>query len=395
MESLLSDVNAVVGVTGSFIADRKGKLLARALPPTYDGAAVELVARTMMQTFTGLETARRRKVGDIDVVFKEGRLIMKPFGEGCVGIVTVPRINVALLNLTASAAVRRIHEEIKQRAAAQPEPAAIPRAAAPAAPAAPAPAAQVAAALVAAAPVKAGSPREAAALDIVQTARDRKLVLRVMGDTAVRLRCPTASTFPPTENDEILELVTRGRQSADVEHLMKERGINAESRFNMLHASERLRFVEPEARLPIEVFLDAFEAFHRIELADRLQLDEVTLPLSDLLLLELQVVDSTPQEQKRILSLLADHAVGDGADNIDPARITEVCADDWGWYKTVTVNLENAIKVAPTMLKGEQPGIVEQRARQLIKGIEDAPKSMGWQIRARLGERRPWYNVPE
>jgi predicted regulator of Ras-like GTPase activity (Roadblock/LC7/MglB family) len=390
MESLLSDVNAVVGVTGSFIADRKGKILARALPPTYDGAAVELVARTMMQTFTGLETARRRKVGDIDVVFKEGRLIMKPFGEGCVGIVTVPRINVALLNLTASAAVRRIHEEIKQRAAAQPEAAAPPRAAAAEAPTAPAPAVPVAAA-----PVKVGSPRETAALDIVQAARDRKLALRVIGDTAVRLRCPTASTFPPTENDEILELVTRGRQSADVEHLMKERGINAESRFNMLHASERLRFVEPEARLPIEVFLDAFEAFHRLELADRLQLDEVTLPLSDLLLLELQVVDSTPQEQKRILSLLADHAVGDGADDIDPARITEVCADDWGWYKTVTMNLENAIKVAPTMLKGEQPGIVEQRARQLIKGIEDAPKSMGWQVRARLGERRPWYNVPE
>jgi predicted regulator of Ras-like GTPase activity (Roadblock/LC7/MglB family) len=384
MESLLNDVNAVIGVTGSFIADRKGKILARALPPAYDGAVLELVARTMMQTFTGLETARRRKVGDIDVIFKEGRLIMKPFGDGCVGIVTVPRINVALLNLTASAVVRKIHEEVKQRAAAQPE------SAVPAASAAPAPAEPVVAA-----PVKAGSPRETTALEFVQAARDRKLVLRVMGDTAVRLRCPSASAFPSTENDEILELVARGRQSADVERLMKERGTNPESRFNMLHASERLRFVEPEARLPIEVFLDAFEAFHRIELADRLQLDDVTLPLADLLLLELQVVDSTPQGQKRILSLLADHEVGNGADNIDPARIVELCADDWGWYKTVTMNLENAIKAAATLLKGEQPRIVEQRARQLIKAIEEAPKSMGWQVRARLGERRPWYNVPE
>jgi hypothetical protein len=59
------------------------------------------------------------------------------------------------------------------------------------------------------------------------------------------------------------------------------------------------------------------------------------------------------------------------------------------------MNLENAIKAAPTLLKGEQPRIVEQRARQLIKAIEEAPKSMGWQVRARLGERRPWYNVPE
>jgi predicted regulator of Ras-like GTPase activity (Roadblock/LC7/MglB family) len=392
MESLLGDVNAVVGVTGSFIADRKGKILARALPPTYDGAALELVARTMMQTFAGLEMARRRKVGDIDVVFKEGRLIMKPFGDGCVGIVTVPRINVALLNLTANVAVRRIHDEIKQRAGAQPEaspaPAAagvVPVAVVVAAPAAPA----------AAAPVKATSPRESAALDLVQAARDHKLALRVMGDTAVRLRCPTASSFPPTENDEILELVTRGRQSGEVERLMKERGCTPEARFNTLHGSERLRFVDTQAKLPIEVFLDAFEAFHRIELADRLQVDEVTLPLADLLLLELQVVDSTPQEQKRILSLLADHAVGGGPDSIDPARLAEVCGDDWGWWKTVTMNLENAIKAAPTLLKGDQPGTVEQRIRQLIKAIEEAPKSMGWQVRARLGDRRPWYNVPE
>lgn len=388
MERLLTDVNAVVGVAGSFIADRKGKVLARALPPTYDSASLELVARTMMQTFTGLETARRRKVGDIDVVFRDGRLLMKPFGEGCMGILTVPRINVALLNLTANVAVRKIHDEMKQGAAP-------PEAARPAAAEAVAPVPAPAPPPAAATPVRAGSPRESAAVELAHAASDRKIALRVMGDTAVRLRCPTSSAFPPTENDEILELAARGRQSSDLERLMKERGFTPETRFNTLHGSERLRFVQSEARLPVEVFLDAFEAFHRLELAERLQQDEVTLPLADLLLLELQVVDSTPQEQKRILALLADHAVGGGADSIDPARIAEVCGDDWGWWKTVTMNLENAIKAAPTLLKGDQPSAVEQRVRQLLKAIESAPKSMGWQVRARLGDRRPWYNVPE
>lgn len=386
MESLLSDVNAVVGVTGSFVADRKGKILARAFPPTYDGASLELVARTMMQTVSGLEMARRRKVGDIDVVFHDGRLLVKPFGDGCMGILTSPRINVALLNLTANMTVRKVHDRIKQDADSHAE--GTTPAAAPVAPA-------LAESRAAAAVSQAGSPREAAGLDLVQAARDHNLALRLMGDTAVRLRCPSASAFPPTESDEILELVVRGRQSADVERVMKERGFNPEMRFNTLHGSERLRFVQPEAKLPVEVFLDAFEAFHRLELAERLPLDELTLPLADLLLLELQVVDSTPQEQKRILSLLADHAVGSGADRIDPVRLAEVCGDDWGWYKTVTMNLANAVTAAPNFLKGDQPGTVEQRARQLLKAIEDAPKSMGWQVRARLGERRPWYNVPE
>ncbi len=378
MESLLSEVNAVIGVTGSFVGDRKGRILARALPSVYDDRSLEIVARTMMQTFTGLETARRRKVGDIDMLFREGRLIMKPFSEGCLGIVCVPRFNVALLNLTANVTLRKIHEVLKQKAAAQAEAVAPP-----------------AAAVAAAVPVRVNSPREAAALALVQAARERKLLLRVMGDTAVRLRCPTASTFPATEDDEIIEFAVRGRQSGDIEHLMKERGINADARFNMLQGSDRLRFVDPKAALPIEVFLNAFEAFHRIELADRLELDEPTLQLSDLILTQLQVVHFAPQDQKRILALLADHEVGNGADMFDAARIAEVCSDDWGWYKTVTMNLEKAIAAAPSALKGDLAGLVEQRARRMIKAIEEAPKSMGWQVRAQLGERRVWYTVPE
>lgn len=382
MESLLSDINAVIGVTGSFIGDTKGRILARALPSVYDNGTLELVARTMSQTFAGLETARRRKIGDIDMVFKDGRLIVKPFGEGCLGIVCVARINVALLNLTANLTLRKIHEQLKVR----PTPVAeTPAAAAPP---------EV---LAAPAPMRvtAHSPREAAALALVQAASERKTLLRVLGDTAVRLRCPTAATFPATDDDEIIELVARGRQSGDVASLMKDHGCAPDTRFNTLHGSDRLRFVDEKARLPIEVFLNAFEAYHRLELSDRLPVDEVSVPLADLLLLQLQVVNFTPQDQKRILALLADHDVGPGAESIDPTRVVEVCADDWGWTKTVTMNLEKAIAAAPAHLTGDSPKRIEARARRLIQLIDEAPKSLGWQVRARLGERRPWYNVPE
>ena len=93
------------------------------------------------------------------LVFGDGRLIVKPFGEGCVGIVCVPRINVALVNLTANVTVRKIHDALKERAAAS-EPAA-PAAVSPTV--APPPA--EAAAPVALTP---RSPREAAALAILR-----------------------------------------------------------------------------------------------------------------------------------------------------------------------------------------------------------------------------------
>jgi predicted regulator of Ras-like GTPase activity (Roadblock/LC7/MglB family) len=382
MESLLSEINAVIGVSGSFIGDTKGRILARALPSIYDSGTLVVVARTMSQTFAGLETARRRKVGDMDMVFKEGRLVVKPFGEGFLGIVCVPRFNVALLNMTANVTVRKIHELLKER----PTPVAAAPAAAPPAGvlAAPAPARLIA-----------NSPRESAALALVQMAGEHKILLRIMGDTAVRLRCPSAAAFPPTEEDEILEFVARGRQTSELEHVMKARGNTADARFNMLHASERLRFVDPAAGLPMEVFLNAFEEYHRLELSDRLPVDEISLPLADLLLLQLQVVNYTPQHQKRILALLADHDIGPGDDSIDPARVVEVCAEDWGWAKTVTMNLEKAIAAAPAHLTGESPKRVETRARRLIQLIEEAPKTLGWQVRSRMGERRPWYNVPE
>lgn len=377
MESLLGDINAVIGVTGSFVADRKGRILSRALPSVYDSAALEIVARTMAQTFAGLETARRRKVGDIDMLFGDGRLIFKPFGEGYVGIVSVPRINVALLNLTANVTVRKIREHLKERLPASP--AAVP--------------AQVAAPAVVS--VTAHSARESGALGLVQAAAERGLPLRIMGDTAVRLRCPTAGRFPPTQEDEIIELVARGRQSGEVEALMKGLGCSPDSRFNTLHGSERLRFVDTKANLPIEVFLNDFESYHRLELAERLAEDDLTLPLADLLLLELQVVESRPQDQKRILALLADHAPGPGRGGLDPARVVEICADDWGWTKTVTMNLHKVVQAAKENLPDEIARSVQGRALGLIQLIEEAPKSLGWNVRARLGERRPWYNVPE
>ena len=59
--------------------------------------------------------ARRRKVGDIDLLYGESRLIVKGMkDEGVLCILCVRRINVPLLNLTADSAVNKLREQIKQ-----------------------------------------------------------------------------------------------------------------------------------------------------------------------------------------------------------------------------------------------------------------------------------------
>jgi predicted regulator of Ras-like GTPase activity (Roadblock/LC7/MglB family) len=64
MEDILKDINAVMGVTGSFVCNGEGQVLASALPELFDKTILSTVGRTMAQTMAGLAIARRRKIGD-------------------------------------------------------------------------------------------------------------------------------------------------------------------------------------------------------------------------------------------------------------------------------------------------------------------------------------------
>ena len=38
---------------------------------------------------------------------------------------------------------------------------------------------------------------------------------------------------------------------------------------------------------------------------------------------------------------------------------------------------------------------IGQRVDAVLERIEQAPKSRGWKLRARVGERKRWYELPE
>lgn len=126
MNEILKDINAVIGVTGSFVCDDTGRVLAKEMPAVFDENMLAIVGRTMAQTLTGLKTAHRRKIGDMDLVYEQGRLIIKSLNEGCLCILCVCRINVPLLNLTANIAVKKLEQKLKEprpASTAQPAPA--------------------------------------------------------------------------------------------------------------------------------------------------------------------------------------------------------------------------------------------------------------------------------
>ncbi|MBI3286643.1 MAG: hypothetical protein HYZ68_01210 [Chloroflexi bacterium] len=416
MENILKDINAINGVTGCFVCDWEGRVLGRSLPGVFDGAMLALAGRTLAQTIKGLETARRRRINELDLIYRDGRLVTKNLsGLGVLGILCVRNINVPLLNLTANLAARKIAEMLKTQQAG----------AVPSAPARPpagieVPSAEVlqiptaAAVEVPPAKVVEGPPEEVPweetvgfralllqeAQQVLSRAQQEGIVLRVMGGPAVWMRCPRAAhlTIPPETRD--LDLVGYNHQNKRVHNLFQGLGYQPNKRFNAMagtRADFRERFTHPQKQILIDVFHDSFSMCHRLSLVGRLELDRLTIPLADLLLTKLQVVEMNEKELREVFALLCDHELGDKADpeQIDGGYITRVCSDDWGWYRTVTLNIERCISFANDFLSPDEHRTFLPRILHLYQLIEAAPKSMRWQLRARIGEATRWYQVPE
>jgi predicted regulator of Ras-like GTPase activity (Roadblock/LC7/MglB family) len=114
MEDILKDIGAVVGVTGCLVCDTEGQVVASTLPAIFDDGILTTVSRTVSQTTAGLVTARRRKVQEIDLLYSDGRIVVKPLRDGCLCVLCSRNMNVPLLNLTANVAARKLTELMKE-----------------------------------------------------------------------------------------------------------------------------------------------------------------------------------------------------------------------------------------------------------------------------------------
>jgi predicted regulator of Ras-like GTPase activity (Roadblock/LC7/MglB family) len=114
MQDILNDMSAAVGVTGCFVCDPDGRVLASTLPASFDSEIVSAVGKTISQTTAGLVTARRRKIHELDLLFSAGRLIVRPLRGGSLCLLCSRNINVPLLNLTANVVTRKLTAVMKE-----------------------------------------------------------------------------------------------------------------------------------------------------------------------------------------------------------------------------------------------------------------------------------------
>ena len=121
------------------------------------------------------------------------------------------------------------------------------------------------------------------------------------------------------------------------------------------------------------------------------------MPLAELMLTKLQIAQLNEKDVKDALALLHGHPVGEAdGETVNAARVAELCAADWGLWRTITGNLATAREyVERYELPDDEKEKLRAAVDRLLERIEREPKSRGWRMRAKIGERRRWYELPE
>jgi len=219
----------------------------------------------------------------------------------------------------------------------------------------------------------------------------------LLGGVAVVTRCPSASKPPFSRRYVDIDMIGRRKETAKINQLFKDLGYKPRERFNAISGS-RLIFNDMKNIRRVDIFLDVFQMCHKFDFRDRLRLESMTITMSDLLSTKLQIVEMNEKDIKDILVMLLDHDVvmEEVADKVNASYIGKLCADDWGIYKTFTMNLDRIPEfVRRLSLDDEQRARIAGRSESLRKSIEHAPKSIGWKMRAAVGDKRRWYELPE
>jgi hypothetical protein len=233
---------------------------------------------------------------------------------------------------------------------------------------------------------------------LVDVAAERGLVLRMLGGLAIGMLCPELP--PRTRAGQDLDFGSRSSDRQALGDLLADEGYVPDKTFNALYGNKQLYFANPQTGLAVDVLVDRLHMCHTLEFADRLPRLPYTLEPMALLLSKLQIIELNEKDVDDCLRLLVTFPLADSdeASAMDLRVFRSVVADDWGWWRTVTGNLE---RIRGVLGDGPRPAIAGGRLDPvaqldaLDRAAEEAPKSRRWKLRSRIGERKRWYELPE
>ena len=234
------------------------------------------------------------------------------------------------------------------------------------------------------------------AIRVVEAGKQRGVTLRVIGALAFHHHCPEFGYLQEKLNRVYtdIDFAGYGKQSKPIRDLFKAIGYDEDVEINAFHAEGgRLIFNNPAIPLHVDVFMDKLDFCHPIYWKGRLEVDDPTIPLAELLLEKMQIVKINEKDIIDTIMLLREHQIdASDEDRINSAHVAKLCAAEWGLWRTTTMNLDKVRDYLPHLdLTDEDKGVVTRRIAELRSAIDDRPKGTKWKLRARIGDKVKWY----
>ena len=231
---------------------------------------------------------------------------------------------------------------------------------------------------------------------ILKTGGESGIILRVIGSLAFKIHCQKFGYLQAAMGRAYtdIDFAAYGRQTKQIQELMTRLGYKENQEVFIVSEGQRAIYENPASGLHLDVFYEKLDFCHAIYWAGRLEIDSPTIPLAELILEKMQIVQINEKDIIDTIMLLLEHTLGDNdKEVINIKRIAGICGNDWGFWRTVTMNLEKVRVLAQgySQLTSEQKSRVESQVNEALARIEKEPKSLAWRLRARVGDRVKWY----
>jgi hypothetical protein len=253
------------------------------------------------------------------------------------------------------------------------------------------------------------------ALRIIDVAEKKGVVLRILGALAIRIhsrgleelhkRLRRLGDIDSSFTD--IDLVGYSSQRAGIRQLMeKDLSFKIPRQFLLLHGRDRLIYYHPQDLYHVDIFFDQLYFSHTLHFGKkgkgRLELDNPTITVTDLLLEKLQIHQINEKDIKDIIVLLRGHKFGDNEiDTINLQYMLSILGDDWGFWMDAVENLKKTIKYAEkytvqSLITKEDLDDVVGKCLRLLDFLEKCPKTKNWEKRAKIGvKEKYWRDVEE
>lgn len=238
----------------------------------------------------------------------------------------------------------------------------------------------------------------ARAQELIAAADDQGAQLRLVGSVGFRLLTDDPQRHAETFDRELgdIDLVGSKGDTEVVREVLEDHGYEIDK--DLLLAGWGDRYVFYAEDHEIDVFFGNLSMCHELPLSDRLTIgvNPYTVTPADLLLEKAQIVEITGKDLKDLTLILLECRLTDDETGINGEYVANLLASDWGFFHTVTTNLgklEAYLDDAPIDNSEEEK--VRDRIADLRRIIENEPKTLRWQLRAKIGERLTWYNEVE